>query len=273
MAQDRVLHAQLHVDKCTAELFFNGIPLVRIDPTKRTAFESRPVEELVVPGTNRLELVVEPGSHPSVARTELRQMDTGDAWAEARLISFPDGVFVEPENGTVLAAVRFEKPLPNEATSRTMPTTLYAEAELGAANGRWAWQDAPVLEPGEALFAEARAVLEELATLYKKADTGAIWAYFEAQTKDMARAYPAFTEAMARNELEVMTAHHTKIADRVLPFRPEEHDFRLVAGGRLLETIDRDWKGSLRIKDPDDGTEMPVTHLLGRIDGRLRVVR
>ena len=273
MALDRVLHAQLHVDKCTAELWLNGIPLVRIDPKQRTAFESRGVEQHVIPGKNRLELLVEPGSHPSVARTELRQMDTGDAWAVARLVSFPDGVFTEPENGTVLAEIRFDKPLPNEPTSRTMPTSLTAEVELGSANGRWAWQDAPVLAPGEALFAEARGVLAELAELYRVGSVPAIWKAFEAQTKELCRAYPAFTEAMARSELEVMTAHYTKIPDRVLPFHEDEHDFRIVGGGRLLETIDRDWKGSLRIKDPDDGSETPVTHLLGRIDGRLRVVR
>ena len=273
MALDRVLHAQLHVDKCTAELWLNGVPLVRIDPKKRTAFESRPVEELVIPGANRLELLVEPGAHPSVARTELRTVDTGDAWAEARLVSFPDGVFTEPENGTVLGQLRFERPPPEHSTSRTMPMSLVGEVELGSANGRWAWQDAPVLEPGDTLVAEARAALEVLAAIYRAGKTEAIWKHLAAANREILRAYPAFTEAMMRTELEVMTAHFTRGRDPVLPLRPEEHDFRLVAGGRLLQCVDRDWKGSLRFRDPGDGSEAPVAHLLARIDGRLQVVR
>ncbi len=272
MALDRVLHAQLHVERCTAELFLNGIPIVHIDPKRRTAFESRAVEQFIVPGKNRVELLVEPGPHPSVARTELRQMKLGDAWAVARLVSFPDGVFTEPENGTVLGEVRFER-LPDQDESRTMPASLVGEVELASANGRWAWQDAPVLDPGDALVAEARAVLEELAAAYRVGSAPAIWKLFEGPTKDLARAYPAFTEAMAKSELELLTAHFTKIPDRVIPFKPEEHDFRIVGGGRLIECVDRDWKGSLRIKDPDDGSETPVTHLLARLDGRLRVVR
>lgn len=271
MGLDRVLHAQIQVERCTAELYLNGIPLVRIHP-KRTAFESRAVEELIVPGKNRLELLVEPGSHPSVARTESRRLELGDAWAVARLVSFPDGVFTEPENGTLLGEVRFDRP-PGLEGPRTVPQSLVAEVDLGAANGKWAWQDAPVLEPGEALTLEARAVLAELAAAYRTGSVTAIWALFEGPTKDMARAYPAFTEAMARSELETMTAHYMRIPDRVLPLEPEQHDFRVVGGGRLLECVDLDWQGSLRLRDPDDGSTMPVSQLLARIGGRLRVVR
>jgi hypothetical protein len=57
------------------------------------------------------------------------------------------------------------------------------------------------------------------------------------------------------------------------PLTPKRFDFRLVADGRMLDCVDRDFTASLRLRDPDDGSALPHRVLLARIDGRLRIVR
>src|SRR5688572_12853899 len=89
MAKDTVIHAQLRAEHCAAELYLNDIPIARIDPRQRQ-FESRSAEEFVVPGANWLEVLVFPGQTPSVARSDKRRLDPGEARAVARLVRFKD---------------------------------------------------------------------------------------------------------------------------------------------------------------------------------------
>jgi hypothetical protein len=189
-----------------------------------------------------------------------------------RLVRFADGVFAEPERGDVLVEVKFAKD-PDHPGPRVFPASVSTEVDLGAANGRWAWQDAPVLELDEATVAEAVAVLDAIAAGYQSLSVQTLWALSELNIKDTKRAYPVLTDEALRSDLEQILQHYGKKPDRVYPRAPEEHDFRVVAGGRMIECVDRDWKPSLRLKDPDDESAIPYPVLLARIDGRLRVIR
>jgi hypothetical protein len=271
MGQDTVVHAQIHAEGCTAELYVNGVPVSRIHPD-RTAFESVAVEQLLIPGRNRIELLVEPGSRPSRVRTEARHHDLGDAAAVGRLVRFPDGVFAEASRGEVLREVRLERPA-GSIGARTVPESFSAEVDLGQAHGRWAWQDAPVLDLEEALVAEARAALDEIAQAWQACSIEGLWALSALNVRETRRAYPALDEASLRADLELLMNHYARARERVAPRASEQHDFRTVAGGRMLECIDLDWAPSLRLLDPDDGSQVPYPVLLARVDGRLCVAR
>lgn len=266
-----VVHAQIEARGCTAELYLNDIPVSRIHPG-RTAFESVAVEQLLVPGKNRIEVLVEPGSRPSRARLEARDLPAVDFEAIGRLVRLPDGEFTDPENGEVLAEARAVRP-PDTTGVLGFPRSAIAEVDLGAAHGRWAFLDAPLLVLDDALVAEAGRVLDEIARAYRDLSAPRLWALSELHIRDSLRAYPAVSEASLRADLEEILAHYGRVADRVVPRDESRHDFRLVGGGRLVECVDDDWAPSLRLRDPDDGSAVPHPVLLARIDGRLRVVR
>ncbi len=272
-ADDTILHAQLEVTDCTAELWVNGVPAIRIvaSPT-RIPIESLAVAQLLIPGTNLIELLVEPGPTPSLARTEKRILPFKKMKASARLIRFRDGSSGLPEDGDILAETFFRW---EDASleQQQFPQSSAKQIELGPAFGRWAWQDAPELSLDDTLLAEARSVLDDVEAAIRAFHADRFWQLTELQIKDVLRAYPAVTEEYLRGDLATMFNHYRKMKDPVMKRSPEDQDFRLVAGGKLLQCIDKDWSTAFKLRDPDDGGPVPYSIFLARIDGQLRIVR
>ncbi len=156
---------------------------------------------------------------------------------------------------------------------RREPQSRAVLVDLGAANGKWAWQDAPELSMGDELIAEARAVLQQLADALRSGTVDQLWALQEVQFTEALRAYPAQTEAGMKSDIGSRVSNYRVLSDPVIPLVEEELDFRLVAGGRVLECVNRDWAPSLRLRGPTTGLEVPYDVLLARIDGKLSVVR
>jgi len=272
-SEDTIIHAQLEVGDCTAELSVNGIPATRIawSPT-RIPIENVAAAQLLIPGTNMLELLVEPGATPSVARTDKRELPFKKMWAVARLVRFHDGASGLPEEGEILAEVKFRW---EDASldRQTFPQSTAIQVEMGAAFGRWAWQDAPELVQGDALREEANAVLDEVEAAIRAFHADRFWSLTELQIADVLRAYPAVTEGFLRSDLATMFDHYRKMKDPVMARDRDAQDFRLVAGDKLLHCIDKDWSTTFKLRDPDDASAVPYTIMLGRIGGKLRIVR
>jgi hypothetical protein len=279
MNATHVICATLEVQRCRAELYVNGFPLARLGPDGIVG-TGMPVQQFLVPGTNEIELLIEPGSHPSVARTAARELDRRSATATARLLRFPDGAMMEVENGELLCEVSWEgKPDGGEgqpallAAPNRYPKSIARQVDLGALAGRWSWQDAPELQPDAALIDEARAVLDALKRAIESGSAPAYSALVEEATREGARAYPV-REARRTSELHAaFVAHYAAGKPPVLPLDRTHHDFRLVAGDRVLECVDDDFTPSLKLRDPETGAALPFSMLLARIDGRLQVVR
>jgi hypothetical protein len=270
MSTTHIIYAELDVKGCTAEIYVNGLPITRLEPDT-TRFEAIAAEEYVIPEENTLELLVEPGSRPSLARTERRDRATPNASAVARLVRYPDGVFTEAENGEILAEIRWEGRPESASFPQSISRPAPLERRMGL--GRWAWQDAPPLTLDDALIHETRAVLDEVARAIRSRDAGTFWRATEIRVREGLRAYPAMNEEEGREELAKVLAYYGRSPDPVIPLRPERHDFRLVAGDRVLQCIDDDWTASLKLKNPDGGDPVPYPLFLSRIDGRLQVVR
>jgi hypothetical protein len=264
-----VIYAELEVNACTAELYVNGFPLSRLAP-ETTHFEATAAQEFLVPGDNAIEILVEPGTRPSLARTERRDLATPAASVTARLVRYPDGVFTEAANGEILAEINWL----GRPEVAAFPQSMSRTATLGSQHGRWSWQDAPVLVLDEQLVLEARAVLDDVARTLRSGDVDAAWRATEVRVREGLRAYPSLSEAEGRAELGKVLAYYRRSADPVRPFTPERHDFRLVARDRVLQCIDLDWSASLKLENPSDpGEVVPYALFLARIDDRLQVVR
>jgi hypothetical protein len=270
MSASTIVFAQLEVRGCAAELWLNGAPLIRLG-AENTPIENAAAGMLVVPGTNRLDVLVEPGSTPSTARTENRQMPFRPMRAVGRLIRFREGEPGLVENGELLgeASLLWEGGRPER---RAFPAEVGVQIEMYGGHGRWAWQDGPVLTLDAALRAEVDALLDDLERAVRAGDADRVWRLTELQLHDALRAFPALTEAAMRDELAALLEHAKKSGDPVVPRDRDAHDFRLVAGGRMLELVDRDWSTSFKVRDPD-GSATPYRILLARVDGRLRVMR
>ncbi|HTJ84551.1 MAG TPA: hypothetical protein VL400_22685 [Polyangiaceae bacterium] len=272
ISEDTVIHAQLEVSECTAELYVNGVPVTRIafSPT-RIPIENVAVMQLLVPGTNTIEIVVEPGSTPSRARDEKREEPFRKMHAIGRLIRFGEGVPGLVEHGDLLAEVAFRWQ-DASVDRQTFPQATSMQVEMGAAFGRWGWQNGADLVLDEATVAEAIAVLDEVESAIRAFHADRFWALTKLQIDDVLKAYPAVTEEYLRGDLASMMKHFEKGRDPVVARDPAKHDFRIVGGGKLLQCIDEDWSTSFKLRDPSGG-EVPYTIFLARIDGRLRIVR
>lgn len=264
----------LHVDArgARAEVELNGFPLLRATLQPEDGAEAA-VQQFLVPGANELVLRVEPGSRPSLAAHERRVLSHGDALAVAQLVRYPDGVLLYPENGTVLAEVTWS---PGNDASGVFPTERRTTVNLGAAFGRWAWQDAPALSLDEALIAEASAALQALGETMWRGPAGAYKRHVALQASEALRAYPAWDRAEQAAYLERLAASYQRAPAPGFLLHADRHDFRLVAGGRVLQCVDDDFRGSLRLLTQDgDGraSELRSCVYLARLDGALRVVR
>jgi hypothetical protein len=270
------IYAELHVRLCTAELYLNGIPVLRsLSPAR--PFSSIPVQQYLVPGVNWLEAVVEPGPTPSRARDGETRRVAGGASVVARLVRCEEAPFDASEEGEKLAEITWSGD-PHETS--TFPRILAADKDLGPQAGRWSWQDAPPLTLDDATRAEIAGVLGTVAAAFESGRSSGALDLLQVRFADDARAYPVHDPRTLKAELVSSIRRASNEGWSVRPLDPARHDFRLCAGGRLVELVDRDWLPSLRFysgatmgDEPAPDDEIPYAMMLARIGGRLVVVR
>lgn len=271
IGEDEALHAEVELRHCTAELWLNGFPLRRKkhpgDP-----FASIPVHQYVIAGENRLELVIEPGDRPSESRMGDRTAALVGARAIARLVRYPALAFADAEEGTVLGEVQWVAPTDR---SETFPLVRSGSFVVPAPFGRFAFQDAPVLALDAATHAECVTLLGALREAFVRGEAARVRALLDLRFQEGLRAYPANEPALLDREMADYVAEVASPDFEVLPLDGAQHDFRLVAQGRAIELVDRDFQPSLRFRGPDDeGDEITGFALtVARVGGRLVVIR
>lgn len=267
MSTDRIVYAELERRGVCAELHLNQMPVLRLTD-EEGPFGSMGAHEFLIAGVNMLELVVEPGPTPSRWKEPFMKEPPAGAFARARLMVYPPGVEPGLENGVLLGELNF---LPEEKGSLNFPKVFEKAVIPSAILTPWAWQDALLLTLNSELLAEAHAVLEELAGAFRAGDVNAVWNLTEMKIRDALRAYPAQSEEGMRELLSDYVKQHKK--GGVRPLNPADYDFRLIAGGRLLECINRDFLPSLVLREAELEMDVPYSVWLGKIGGKLVVVR
>ena len=205
-APDTMIYAQLQVLGGTAELQLNGLPVMRLEPgSGRIPVENAAVEHLLVPGLNELRLLVEPGPRPSLAASPRVAKPYRAMSVTGRLMRVAADANTGPTDGQTLLDVAYRWS-EDDASWRDFPENVVRTADLGPVHGKWAWQDAALLTPGHALSAEAVSFMTALDSAIMARDSGRMLELSALQDQDVLRAYPAWTPAQLRAEVEELLA-------------------------------------------------------------------
>lgn len=267
MSTDRIVMAELERRGVCAELHINRMPVLRLTDNEGP-FGASGAHEFLIAGSNLLELVVEPGPSPSRWKEPYLKEPPADSFARARLMVYPPGVDLGLENGVLLGELNW---VPEDKGSLNFPKVFEKIVMPGAVLSPWTWQDAAVLTLSDALIGEAHAVLEELVAAFRVGDADAIAKLTSQKIRDALRAYPAQSEAGLMEMLRDYVAHHKK--GPIRPLNPADYEFRLIADGRILECLNRDFSPSIELYDPELQMKVPYSVWLAKIGGKLVVVR
>ena len=263
----KIIHAELKIDDCSAELWLNGIPLQRLTPNGSHNI-SIPAHLYLLDGQNTLEIVVNPGPIPSRAMEAIAS-SIPKGFALARLAAYEVGDFTGDPKAQILLEVSWDS---TTAQPGTYPRTVKTNGNLGKIFGHWAWETSATLTLDTVTINSATAVLEAIRASLEVGDPAVLLQLAENKFANAARAFPARPFNILVDQFRRMVAMDS--AEKGWAFPKLDHDqfdFRLVADGRMLECINRDWRPTLRTVALSDGYPKYYQMLLCNIKGRWQV--
>lgn len=262
-----VICAFLECGRVQAELYLNGFPILYASYTRPITAQS--VHPFLIDGLNTFELLVEPGKTPSIAREQYETSVDAEGYARAWLGGYAENAPIFPDQGRRVADIVFHRN--HEPNDLKFPASFYTSFDLGHWRGPLAWQDAPALRLDEEMRQAAFATLRELVQIHQNGDLDAICDIFGPHIRDFTRIF-GWTEADLRARFQEMLIGYADDPDAILPWNEADTDFRLVAHGRLIECINKDWLPTLRMRTPT-GQILKKAVYLGLDGGKLRVFR
>ena len=267
---DHMIYVEVNKQYCEVELYVNGIPIRRSSTNQ--AFASIPAHQFLVDGANEIELVINPGSTPSQARTTQRELDATGVQVVAKLVKYPVGVYPGDVSGEILGMVQWTG---QNAKKEMFPKILATKIELGPLFGRSLWQDAEKVTLDKKTLAEISAYVEKFYAAFAASRGQEMLDFAKIRLEESDRFYPgknpAKENALFLNDVEERKQNkHWKVT----PLRPALFDFRLVAQGRMVEIVNSDWKSPFHGTFDDDSDE-PYTYrmFLSKIKGQWVMVR
>ena len=266
--EDTIIHADLFARKLkglAAELYVNDIPVARVGGNLQP-WTSIPVPEYLIDGENALSVILGIGDNPSAARVGLEgtQCDPG-VEIQARIVRMKDGEMAQPGSGEPLLEMQWvaEK-------AENLPYTLSTTGDIGSKFGSWKWQSADILTLDSDTSESAAEFIRGIAEAYTKANPDPIIEHARFKHQETLAAYPIYAgedfDAMFREQLQ-MGAEHPNWKPYELP--RDQYDLRLVAGGRMIEAVAKDWRPIVRMENGDFGYHMYI----GKIDGEWQILR
>jgi hypothetical protein len=265
-----MIHAELKIDGCRAELWLNDIPLQLLAPDQSHNV-SIPAHLYLLDGINTLEIVVYPGPTPSEARNGPIDVSpvSPKGSATARLAAYNPGDFTGDAKAPVLIEVTWKAA---EAEPGPYPRAVRTSRNLGAMFGRWDWEAAERLTLDEATTDEVAYVLETLRTSLAAGDPEPLFRLATLKFRDAATAFPARPLAALAEQFRAVVARDASSANWSFPpLDRQNFDFRLAAEGRLIECVNRDWRPTLRSAPLADSYPKYYAMLLCRLQGRWQI--
>jgi hypothetical protein len=264
---ERLMAVKLAGQGCTAEAWFNGLPMARVTPLAPTAVV--PVHEAALAGSNRLELVVGPDSGAQAAAALLQTAPHAMA-AQVHLLLPRIGSAIDETQVRTLARLDWTcaagEPL-------ALPARQRQEADLALRFPRWRWLDAPVVQVTAALAQQAHAFVAGLARDLARGQTESFMTATRLRTEELALAYqrsPESETARIREWLEQMYASSRLVWQ---PLALEEMQLRPLVGGRLFECLGGDGRAALTTMPDKTGTTWALPLKLSMVEGRFYVLR
>ncbi len=266
MARAGVLF-EVSVTGCDAETWVNDIPVGRAFGSVGGAVHS--CNHVLVHGENTFEVLVNPGSKPSTARSEKRTLPGDGVAVSAHLALCPPGT--SPGDPGTTTLFRYDWAAPDGEME--FPHPVATSCALDPPFGPWAWEQAAPLVLDATLRAEVAAYLRSLRQSLSSRSFPAFWAHNEVTHHEVAVAHDlalADRRTAAEGALRERFAEPTFAMEEV---DAEALDLRLVARGRLVECLAADWGAAVRTQADGEGRVMRFPLLLGRVDGALRGLR
>jgi hypothetical protein len=258
-----ILILEAAVENCSAEFYFNDIPLVRLVPgvTERAAV---PVNEFLVAGRNTVEVVLQPGPTPATARTEPQTLDDSAMTALGRLTLYPPDSFPGESVGRRYLQVAYR----GGGKQQRFPWPVSQDVQLDSPFGAWSWQRADVLHLTSAVHAEVRGVIRSVQDLYRSRQFDRLLAFKHLGLSEWATAYGESAADQAASMRRVFDEEIWGSPDwSIENLDPAQYDLRLCAQGRLVECIAKDWWPIVRAAPTPSGARTRFAMLLGRLRG------
>jgi len=265
---DTIIHADLFARKLkglAAELYINNIPVARVGGNLQP-WVSVPVPEYLIDGQNTLSVILGIGDSPSTAEAGLKgkKCDPGiEIWA--RIVRMKDGEMAQPGSGEPLLELQW-----TAEKSEDLPHTLSTTGDVGTRFGAWKWQSAEILTLDSKTSESAAEFIREIAKAYTNAKPDPIIERARFKHQEVLTAYPIYAgedfDEMFREQLK-MGSEHPNWKPYELPH--DQYDLRLVAGGRMIEAVAKDWRPIVRMENGDFGYNMYI----GKIDGEWQILR
>lgn len=263
-----IIHADLLIENLNghqAELYVNDIPVGRVGG-KLQPWASVPVPEFVVDDTNTLSVVVGIGDTPAMAMPGQSSSKCNPQMkVQARIVRMQDGELARPGSGETLVEINWtgEKEEP-------LPLVLSAKGDLGKQFGQWQWQSADELTLDSATYESAAKFISEMMTAYTAGKPDPIIKMAKFKHQEAVRAYPEYGDVV----FEEMFKEQMEEASQEPNWKPyalprSEYDLRLIANGRMIEAVAKDWRPILRMEDGDYAYPM----LIGKVNGEWQILR
>lgn len=189
--------------------------------------------------------------------------------ATARLAAYMVGDFTGAPNAPLLLELAWDAA---QAEPGPYPRSVQVTRNLGPLFGRWGWESAEKLQLDTATIDSAANVLESIRTSLAASNPEVLLRLATGKFANAAVAFPARPYNVLVEQFRRVVARDASAPGWAFPpLDRERFDFRLVAGGRLLECINRDWRPTLRTAVLSDGYPKYYPLLLCRIHGEWQV--
>jgi len=244
-----VLH--LNCSGCRAEAWINGIPVTRVDPDGCSS-EVRPIHEYLLPGENRVVVLVEPGSNPSQPMAPgVPFVPPAGAFARLQIKQGLRGTFVDDPATRALATVEW-RPASNAPV--TPPVMLETSVILNSSWPRWSWLDGDRVTLSNEVTDRVHTLLRLLVEGMEKGDPSRYMRAAETRFAEIARAYGLSERETQGNFLEDFQEVSAEPEFRMAEVARDKMALRLCADGKVIDCLDTNFEPLLRATPRGDGS-------------------
>ncbi len=246
--------------ECVIEVRLNDIPVLRIDTADPNSPHAAafPVSSCIVKGINKLHLLVL-NTHEGSGAPDARAWIT-DSGPQGGIVKSPHA----SDPGVVVLAEWM-----SSSRDTKFPKTIEVNKDFGQALAESLWEKAPQLTLDDATRKKVGAFLAAVRNALMKGDANAVVSYEQPAILEVARTSgwsPKEVENMTRDMAKTWMKRHGALA----ALNPAEWDFHLVAGGRLIECVNKDGRPTLRTASPDPLGLSGITIFIGLDRGQMR---
>lgn len=258
------------VEGCSAEVYLNDIPVGRVAAPPGNPELGLTIHQLIRNGKNTVELVLEPGDRPSAAKTPREARSLDGIAAGVRVCRYSEGA---PIGEAAPLETLVEASFSGDGLDLPVPVVITREFTVDSPFPQWAWERAEPLVMGPRLVAEVLDVLADYRLALHRRDIARENALSVIAHQEIAAAYNRPLRPWVADLDAVIESEWARPDWAMEPIDPDALDLRLVANGRMVQCLLKNWDDAVRSNDDAEGQNMSIPLFLGRVDGALRRLR